>query len=45
MTVPVPAGLATGPMADVLGGAPVQVTPEGLRFEVPPLYGRVLMRP
>ena len=43
VTVPLPAGLAPGVLSDALGGSPVQATPQGLRFEVPAMFGRVLI--
>ena len=44
VTLPLPAGLPPGALQDARGSAPVMATPQGLRFEVPPLYGRVLSR-
>jgi glycosidase len=44
VTVALPEGLAPGELADALGGAPVRATAEGLTFEVPALFGRVLLR-
>ena len=38
-----PEGLPLGELKDALGGAAVQVSPEGLSFEVPALFGRVLL--
>ncbi len=38
-----PAGMAPGELIDALGGAPVQATAEGVTFEVPALFGRVLV--
>ena len=43
VSLPLPAGLPLGVMQDALGGEPVQATAQGLRFEVPALYGRVLV--
>jgi hypothetical protein len=43
VSLPLPAGLPPGVMRDALGGEPVQATAQGLRFEVPALYGRVLV--
>jgi glycosidase len=45
VNLPRPEGLAPGLMSDALGGAAVEVTASGLRFEVPALYGRVLVTP
>ncbi len=45
VTVPLPAGMKAGALKDALGGADVTATPEGLRFEVPALFGRVLLSP
>jgi glycosidase len=43
VSLPLPAGLPLGVMQDALGGEPVQASAQGLRFEVPALYGRVLV--
>jgi glycosidase len=43
VSLSLPDGLPTGELQDVLGGLPVQATPQGLSFEVPPMYGRVLV--
>jgi cyclomaltodextrinase len=45
VTVPLPAGMKAGELKDALGGAAVTATPEGLRFELPALFGRVLVSP
>ncbi len=44
VTLPLPAGLPLGELKDALGGAPVAVTAQGLSFDVPALFGRVLIR-
>jgi cyclomaltodextrinase len=44
VSVPLPDGLAPGELQDALGGAAVTATPQGLSFEVPALFGRVLIR-
>ncbi len=38
-----PDGWSPRELRDALGGGPVRVTAQGLRFEVPALYGRVLV--
>jgi cyclomaltodextrinase / maltogenic alpha-amylase / neopullulanase len=43
VTLPLPAGMKPGVLQDALGGAGVRATAEGIRFEVPPLFGRVLI--
>ena len=43
--VAVPAGLRAAQLVDVLGAVPVEVRGGRLRFEVPALYGRVLLSP
>ena len=45
VTVALPVGAMPGEWKDALGGAPVTATPQGLSFEVPAVYGRVLIRP
>jgi cyclomaltodextrinase len=45
VTVPLPAGMKAAELKDALGGAAVKATPEGLRFELPALFGRVLVSP
>jgi hypothetical protein len=37
--------MKAGALSDVLGGAAVTATPDGLRLEVPALFGRVLVSP
>lgn len=44
VSLALPPGLPQGELVDALGGAPVQATAQGLSFEVPPMYGRVLVR-
>ncbi len=44
VTLPLPAGLEPGVLQDALGGTAVMASPQGLSFEVPALYGRVLIR-
>ena len=44
VSLALPPGLQPGELADALGGDPVQATPQGISFEVPPMYGRVLVR-
>ncbi len=45
VTLPLPVGVAPARLRDALGGADVQATPEGVRFTVPALAGRVLVSP
>ncbi len=42
--LPRPAGLPHGPLADALGGPPVAADGDLIEFEVPALFGRVLLR-
>lgn len=44
VTLSLPEGLAPGVLLDALGGEPVQATAGGMTFEVPALFGRVLLR-
>jgi cyclomaltodextrinase / maltogenic alpha-amylase / neopullulanase len=44
VTLTLPAGLPLGELKDALGEATVMVTPQGLSFDVPALFGRVLIR-
>lgn len=44
VTVPLPEGLPPGALADALGGTAVRAEAGGISFDVPPLYGRVLLR-
>jgi hypothetical protein len=39
-----PEGLSGGELQDALSGSKVLITDRGLTFEVPPLFGRVLVR-
>ena len=43
VSLALPEGLPPGELRDVLGGGPVAAGAQGLRFEVPALYGRVLV--
>jgi hypothetical protein len=46
VTLPLPAGVAPAELRDALGGAavaPVRATAEGVSFEVPAGFGRVLV--
>jgi cyclomaltodextrinase / maltogenic alpha-amylase / neopullulanase len=45
VTVPLPAGAPRGAWDDVLGGGTVKTGPQGLTFELPALWGRVLLGP
>jgi cyclomaltodextrinase / maltogenic alpha-amylase / neopullulanase len=44
VTLPLPQGLKPGVLKDALSGAAVKATAQGLTFEVPALFGRVLIR-
>ena len=43
VSVALPDGLAPGTLRDALGGAPVNVEQGRASFEIPPMYGRVLI--